>query len=98
MKVNLSITTKRQELKRIKMESITALMNLDAGAALESSFGVMEKHMKENGVWEKRMAMEFGDLPRETIMKANGKKIFKVGRDVTIIKDARCIGDTLKTH
>lgn len=63
-----------------------------------SSFGQMEKHMREIGVLGKRTAMGFGNRQKGITTKANGNKIYKMGRDAIFIKDAPCTEDTLKIH
>lgn len=63
---------------------------------MENLYGKMDRAIKEIGDQEKRMATAFGNPQKETIMKENGRIIFKMEKDVIIIKDAQCIEDILK--
>lgn len=62
-------------------------MNKAKEAVTVNLFGIMENLMKVNGDLVKKMVMEFGDPQKVTITKEVGKTIFKMERDVTIIRD-----------
>lgn len=72
--------------------------SLAAGVESANSFGQMERHTRESGVQVKKTGMGFGNLQKETITKANGCKIYKTERDVTVIRVAQCIEVTSKIH
>ena len=59
--------------------------------------GIMEKSLKGNGSRERRMGLEFGNLPEEIFMKASGKTTGKTAKDITSIKEAQSIEALLKS-
>jgi len=71
-------------------------MNLVKEVGMEYLYGKMDRVMKEIGNLAKRMDTEFGNPQKEIIMKENGKIIFKMEKDIIIIKDVQSIEDILK--
>jgi hypothetical protein len=60
-------------------------------------YGIMDKNSKGNGKMVKKMDLELGNLQRETITRANGKKTDSMAKATTFISRAPSIEAISKT-
>lgn len=56
----------------------------------------MGRHLRESGSMVRKMVLEYGNHPRETIMKVSGPKTGKTDKDTSIILGDRSIEESSK--
>ena len=70
-----------KELREILMEYSLESIKMDLDMDLEFLNGIMDRYLKGIGKMEWNVDMEYGNHPKEIIMKENGFKIGNMGKD-----------------
>lgn len=78
------------------MEFTLDSFSREKGMGTASISGTMGKSSKDSGRMAKRMDLEYGGLPREITIRASGRIIGSMARDIMCISVGRSIEATLR--